>query len=374
MSRALVPVLGLVGLLAGSSCGPGGKLVGVCTTEACSQVEVPSTDSGIPAEPDAGSAPDAGASVTPDAGSTVDSGAPDAGQPVNWCSDGGWCREGQAPDGGWLTARRLNAVFARTQLEVYVAGDYGTLLRSDGFVWTRAATWGPADDLFTVGASAANDVWVGGIIGDPMAQNGMFARFDGANFNWIYKPLTRRPQGMVVRAGEVVAVGAGGELKHFTNNSWFSEPWLTNESINDITQVGSDLWAVGSNGFVASQKSGGSWTPYTLPPSPMTVGELKSIVGFGSGKAVAAGGEDLLEFDGTTWTHRRLTGLQMNSVWGETEQRVWAVGPAGQAWRIEGSNVTPLNTGVTVDLLDVHGVDEHHIWAVGEGGVILRLR
>jgi hypothetical protein len=116
----------------------------------------------------------------------------------------------------------------------------------------------------------------------------------------------------------------------------------------------------------------GAWTTVVTPPASPAVGELKAIVAVGSG-AIAAGGEEWLEFDGVSWTHRRLVGLEINSVWAASPQKAWAVGPGGKAWRIEGGVVTELPTGVTVDLKDVHGVDEQHVWAVGAGGVILRL-
>ena len=308
--------------------------------------------------------PDAGAGPEP----YVDAGTPPAGL----CSSDGWCRDALNPDGTPITTRHLRAVFARAHDEVYVVGDQGTLLIWNGASWRQPVGLRPADDLFAVWASGPDDVWVAGTLGDPEAPQGMFAHFDGTQFDQIIKPLAKRPEGLFgFGKNDVWSVGTGGELRHFTGSTWSMTMGPTTEALCDVAGIGDQLWAVGASGTILERDASG-WRSMS---SPLTLGGLAAIAAFSPTKLYAAGGAEWLEYDGTRWTAKKWPSyldLQILGLWGKTPQRLWAVGPAGLAWRFEDGGGSLSNTGVTNLLRDIHGVDERFVWAVGFDGTVLR--
>lgn len=318
--------------------------------------------------------PDASTDSPPDAGSEpepepyVDAGTPPDGR----CSIDGWCRDALLPDGGPITTRHLRAVFARAHDEVYVVGDYGTMLIWNGVEWRQPVGLRPADDFFAVWASGPTDVWVAGFIGDPEQPVGMYAHFDGTQFDQIIKPLAKRPEGLFGFAkDDVWSVGTGGELRHWTGTSWSMTSGPTTEALSDVAGGGGKLWAVGASGTVLERDAMG-WRSAT---PALTIGGLAAIVAFSPTRAYAAGGAEWLEYDGVAWTKKQWPNhlnLQILGLWGKTPQRLWAVGPAGGAWKLEDGVMTPSDTGTTALLRDIHGFDERFVWAVGFDGTVLR--
>ena len=318
--------------------------------------------------------PDASTETAPDAGPEpepyLDAGTPPEGR----CSIDGWCRDALLPDGAPLTTKHLRAVFARKHDEVYVVGDQGTLLVWNGAEWREPvpASERPPDDFFAVWASGPTDVWVAGFMGNPDQPVGMYAHFDGVKFDQIVKPLARRPEGLFgFSKDDVWSVGTGGELRHWTGSTWSMTSGPTTEALSDVAGAGGKLWAVGASGTVLERDATG-WKSAT---PALTIGGLAAIVAFSPTKLYAAGGAEWLEYDGTQWSKKQWPSyldLQILGLWGKTPQRLWAVGPAGGAWKLEGGVMSLSDTGTTALLRDIHGYDERFVWAVGFDGMVLR--
>ncbi len=310
---------------------------------------------------------------TPDAGAIEE--VPDAGGPPPGaqCSADGWCKDALLPDGGPITTRHLRAVFSRGPNEAYVVGDQGTLLVWNGAEWRTPIGIRPADDLFAVWASGPTDVWVAGTLGDPEAPQGMFAHFDGTQFDQIIKPLAKRPEGLFgFDKNDVWSVGTGGELRHWNGQAWTTSAGPTTEALTDVAGTGGRLWAVGASGTIV-EHDGTQWRSMAAPPQ--TLGGLAAIAAFSPTRLIAAGGAEWLEYDGAQWTAKKWPAwldLQILGLWGKTPARLWAVGPGGSAWKLENGTGARSDTGTTALLRDVHGWDDAHVWAVGFDGTVLR--
>jgi hypothetical protein len=320
----------------------------------------------------------------PDAGGAdVDSGTPDAGpideEPFDAgagvsCSIDGWCKDAVRPDGGPLVSQHLRGVFARTPTEVYVVGDQGTLLIYDGVGWHLGPAGGPADDLYAVWANASDDVWVAGFSGSEDDPNGVYAHFNGIEFDHIYKPLSKGPQSLFgTGPNDMWAVCGGGEIRHFTGTNWLLQGSMTTQALASITGLNGQLWAAGASGTLLQYSASTGWSPMAAPVG--TLSGLGSLLAFSPSQIFAVGGNEWLEYDGQAWTQRAFPAaldLELLGLWGPTAQGLWGVGPSGKAWRFE-NGVGDWSVTDTQELLRaIHGTDEQHVWAVGFNGTVLR--
>jgi hypothetical protein len=317
---------------------------------------------------DAGT-PDAG---VPDAGDVIENPPFDAG--MRSCTQDGWCLDALRPDGGPLVTNHLRGVFARTPTEVYVVGDQGTLLIYDGVAWHKGPAGGPADDLTAVWANAADDIWVAGFDGTEDDPNGVYAHFDGVEFDAIFKPLSKGPHQLWgTGRNDMWAACGGGEIRHFTGTNWNLAGSMTTESLSTITGIGGQLWAAGASGTVLQYTASGGWSQMTVPPG--TIGGLGSLLAFSPTHVITASGNEWLEYDGVSWTSRDFPvslDLELLGLWGPTPQKLWGVGGSGKGWVFENGVGTRIATGTSELLVGIHGADAANIWAVGFNGTVLR--
>jgi hypothetical protein len=98
--------------------------------------------------------------------------------------------------------------------------------------------------------------------------------------------------------------------------------------------------------------------------------ELNDIFGFLNGKAVAVGDNGVvLFFDGQKWALvGQATDMPLRSVWGDSPDDLYAVGPYRIVSYYEGQWS---ETKVAFDLTSVWGDGPDQIWAVGRGGALL---
>ncbi len=88
--------------------------------------------------------------------------------------------------------------------------------------------------------------------------------------------------------------------------------------------------------------------------------------------AAYACGENLVFWDGQQWSDANSNGfLAANSIWGTTENQVWAVGKIGLIEHFEGTQWTVEPSGVTQELNAIAGRSATDIFAVGDEGTIL---
>ena len=83
---------------------------------------------------------------------------------------------------------------------------------------------------------------------------------------------------------------------------------------------------------------------------------------------VWAGTSAPYHWDGTSWRGFNVTGIfngTITEIWGTNSSNVYIVGTNGSIAHYNGTTWRKMESGTTVDLEDVWGIDEKHIWATG---------
>ncbi len=248
------------------------------------------------------------------------------GQPVD---AGVW-----AAVGAFSVKTGLNAAFASSPENLWVAGEHGTAWRWDGVRWARVSL--PTDEaLVAVWASSNNDVWA----------------FSGA-----------------------------GEILHWNGTHWTK----ASSPIALATAWGrgpNDLWAAGTSGFL--HFDGTKWTLSHASPAEQYVYGMWGTAD-GSLWAVGNCGYEFA-LGGGAWSTQVYSPYgepTLLAIWGVTPVDAWIVGTAGWAGGgpgfilhgagPHGTAVTPTTLRAAVpQLRAVHGAAANDFWIVGEEGFIL---
>lgn len=117
---------------------------------------------------------------------------------------------------------------------------------------------------------------------------------------------------------------------------------------------------------------------------------MHDVLGFGATSVWAVGdGGTIVRFDGTAWSGYRFDGaavaphplnawepparrIDLRALWGSAAGSILAVGDSGTALRWDGTQWTPLATGVTAGLTDAWGSAANNVYATTADGRILR--
>ncbi|MCX5742241.1 MAG: hypothetical protein NT062_07075 [Proteobacteria bacterium] len=126
-----------------------------------------------------------------------------------------------------------------------------------------------------------------------------------------------------------------------------------------------DIWAGGDD---LVHFDGTTWTAVPTPPLHA---RLQWIWGSGP-SSVFAGGGDLLHFDGTTWVAlpTPIAGLTMGA-WGSRATDVWMVGLQGPAMHYDGASWSSFAIAPPGQLSGVGGSAEDDVWLVGDQRTVL---
>lgn len=138
------------------------------------------------------------------------------------------------------------------------------------------------------------------------------------------------------RADDVWAVGDQGTILHFDGARWSASASAATEDLFGVWAAGAnDVWAVGGSGD---------------PAQPIGV---------------------VLHFDGAGWSVRERGLPRLDTVWGAAPNDVWFAGVRGALHHWDGTRITAVGSGTTLDLVDLTGNGAGRVWAVGASGVIL---
>jgi hypothetical protein len=203
----------------------------------------------------------------------------------------------------------MQGVWGSSASDVYVVGDSGTVIHYNGVSWSTVASGATSCSLKSVWGSSTDNVWA---VGDRLSKGGN---------DYRYTILHSIDNGST---WSDLQVANGQNLKSI----WGS-------SATDIWAVG-DAWKSGKNNY------------YTI---------LHTTNG------------------GTSWANTATVGTTtpqtLRSIWGTSENNVYAVGSSGTILRYNGTAWASVTSGTTNTLNGVWGVDSNHIWAVGSSGTIL---
>jgi hypothetical protein len=268
------------------------------------------------------------------------------------------------------TSTSLGGVWGANNGDVWTAGVPGTAWNWNGSAWSSAMSTGigPAFNMMCVGGTSANDVWVGGI---PTVFH-----WDGVSGMWA--PMgtgLRNPTSLsALTPNNVWAANGSADLFEWGGTSWATITTPISGTFAALTNSvfaisANDVWAVGSAGTIFH------WDGSTVSYSPnVTSRVLTNIAGAWANSSTdvwAVAGNQVLHFDGTSWSVQTTLGANtLNAIWG-TGGELWAVGAGGLSYHYKSGAWAPVATPTTNALNAVWGASTTQLWAAGNTGTVL---
>ena len=230
------------------------------------------------------------------------------------CTRDNWCWQNPMPQGN-----TIKDIWASSPDNVWVVGDYGTIMHWDGNNWNNISC-GTENSL--------NGVW-------------------GTS------------------TGEVWAVGYTGTVLHYKDNQCSVVSFGSNDDLNDVwvDENMNYVWVVGT-GLHYWDIDFTEWTH-------LGGGVLLGVWGFGDKTWAVGQNGAILFYDGTeAQTQSSTTTSTLYGVWGTGTDDVWSVGENGTILHWDGSGWSDSSTGILGTLRAVSGLQDGEKWIAGSGGLI----
>ena len=273
------------------------------------------------------------------------------------CSNDDWCWVAPVPQGN-----AINDSFSLTPNDVWVVGDYGTILRWQGVAWEAYAV-GTISDLNGVYAMAEDDVWA---VGD----NGTIARFDGTRWRVIDSGvLSNLNDVWAASPTAVYAVGDFGVQLRYDGTRWAQLATVTDQDLNGVWAASPrEIYVAGDRG-VALVGDGTTWQM----PTTNTTNDLNAVWGTSASNVWFVGDDEaFLRWQGQVFqTFPSTARIDLRGVWGRSANEVFAVGDSGRIRRFDGGSWRPELSPTPRGFRSVTGIGDG-VLAVGEGGVFAR--
>jgi uncharacterized protein YjdB len=259
------------------------------------------------------------------------------------------------------TSERLRGVFGFSATDVWVVGDYGTVLRFNGSAWSSVSAGGSTDDLRAVSGSTAAGSRV------VIAGGSTVMQLVGTTFSDVATPWPPDAWGAAFdgNGGLWISGERGLVMRQWSGN------WSTLNLAPDLLDVwatsNSDAWAVGEYGF-AYHWNGSSWSRVPTP----TATRLNTVWAAGANDAFAGGDfGTMLRWNGSAWSPMPFPGgSDILALWGTSASNLHAATLGGEVFRYDGAHWTVV---VAQDhpLFAIHGTGPNDMYAVGDGGTVL---
>ena len=253
---------------------------------------------------------------------------------------------------------------------VWMVGRSGVILRgehpySEG--WESVANPLPYVDLYAIAAVDNSDIWVVG-------EGGAIVHWNGSQWIQINSGVDTNLRAISIRsANDVWFAGEGGVILHWNG----SEVQIVSQPGPDLVGIwgasSDDIWAIGTKGKMFHY-DGKSWKAIASGVSY----DFTSIWGSRADDIYAVGVDlsgliFMIHWDGATWSSGSLDNAQsVNAgmhpvVWGIDSSNVYVTAAQGKyfhkigsKWKIESSNIVPLQ-----DLVSIDGIDANNVWILG---------
>jgi len=283
------------------------------------------------------------------------------------CTPDGWCWENPLP-----RSDELKAVWGSAPNDYFAGGNAGALLHFDGSRWSPVDSAKPFDVRRLYGRGP-HDVWALGVSwGEPLMH------WDGATWS---RPPTVVPSprtGGFGEDGTPWVIDDRGGVWRFDGARWQSR--LPASCHAD----GCGWYTVrtASGGTLTGRPSGADWdgtrtfnAPNFPDPTGRTFGGTREshflLLQYGTAPYVEVWHqgrwiEEPLP-DAATPREQRPA---LRSIWGASDDDVWAVGDHGALIHFDGTAWTPFDSGTRTDLADIWGTGHSDAWAVGDAALI----
>lgn len=231
--------------------------------------------------------------------------------------------------------------------------------------WTKVAV--PASIRVTgISSSGPGDAWAVGA--DRTTTNkAVVLRFDGSTWTEVTMPKPLSKIDAVYTAGKdavFVVASYPGAVYRFDGATWKLYDSFGVTSAYTIFGTSKDqVWL------------GTQWNYYTTPLHQFDGTKWKDVdldgqtgvfaIWGSSGQDVWALRDELVHFDGSSWTNAGPSGGDVAAVYGSGKNDVWAVGKEGFIAHWDGAKWTSAASGTTEDLVTVWASGPNDAWAAG---------
>lgn len=259
----------------------------------------------------------------------------------------------------FLPGEGATDVWGRSAAEVYLTGDGGSALRSDGARIERLPFTIPGG-LRGVRGGPGGALWL-------LGEGGRILSFDGTALRLVHQAPARLQALGSSDEGNLWFAGELGLLLRYDGERFVSyggpaEPTAT---LRTVHARGEARFAAGDGGLVLRSVSGGGWERLAAP----TAGNIYAI--WGDGARYFFAGEDLLRYEDGRFSVEA-AGVEIRGLAGARGDDLWAAGLGGRVWRFDGARWAKVPSGVQDDLFAVHVPASGRPVVVGAGGIVLR--
>ena len=257
----------------------------------------------------------------------------------------------------------LLSIYAVSATDVFAIDILGDIYRWNGTTWTLSLS-NSADYLALHGSSATNIIAVG--------TAGAVARWNGTAWSTMPSGTTQTLNAIWAESQTVAwAAGNNGTVLRLATNTWSTETTNSTQTMNGVWGGDNVVYAVGANGDVL-RRVGSTWSRVMVPSAEL----LYSVHGLSATDVVIVGANGtLLRWNGTTWSVLSVGGLAGNlyQVSGSAANggRRYVVGDGGVA-QLDGTTATLVNTPYAPQLFGVSVDAAGTAWTSGARGAVLR--
>jgi hypothetical protein len=254
-------------------------------------------------------------------------------------------------------------VWGSSGTDVFVAGNFGTILHWNGTSWSEMST-GTLEHLKGVWGTSSTDVFAVG-------ENGTIIHYDGNHWASMTTGTSSHLQGIWGSSStDVYAVGYSGVILHFDGTSWKamnSGTWTNIQALWGSSDE--DIYAVGQNETILHY-DGRSWSTMITGGS----GSFSGIHGTGADDIFAIGWSRIVHFNGTSWEAMDPAGASgLMGIWAYSPSNVFAaVDQSNWVLHYDGSTWSNMTIQNFAGCRGVWGSSGSDVFLVGWGGNIYR--
>jgi len=146
-------------------------------------------------------------------------------------------------------------------------------------------------------------------------------------------------------------------------------------SDNDIWVTG-EFYIVpwgGPNGdrYNAAHWNGVIWEYIKIPVKDfqghLFIDPIRAVFAFSKDNIWGSSGQSYVHWDGLNWSSELIPPIkgETNKIWGSSPNNIYFIGNSGSISHYNGTKFELVESGTTVDLLDISGTDENNIWVSG---------
>jgi hypothetical protein len=258
------------------------------------------------------------------------------------------------------TAVRLNAVWGRGWYDVYAVGEAGTVLHFDGRKWSS---------ILSGTNRTLHGVWGDGLRTFAVGDDGTILRLTPRDAQHVDVPTTNDLYGIGGSSTTgLYAVGALGTVLHYDGSRW--RP-VKSGTIRDLSNVRGteDGHVIVTAGSRLLHFDGREWG--FMDVAPEGDGGFVDVWGLSMSSLFLLQGDKVLHYDGATPSAMELPvrprgdapGQTLVDIWGPSANDVYAVGRAGAVLHYDRTSWTPMTAGGS-DLETIWGFSESRLFAV----------